>query len=445
MGWSRAASAIGQPRPPGRAECRGADSERREHEQRGRCDGEDGRREEPREEAWARADGQRPQVGLPRRGAVGGDPDPELEERDSDDGEPGERRHPRRRRAGRARRDEEQEEDRRQQQRRHDIGGKAEELERHRPCMRDRQPHRRVLLDDERLVERQRPDLEARQRDPGTHEPFDGRTGVGDEQSKRLAVALGSLDPNVRARHESGSASARPPPSARRAGPSETTRPPSISTTRPASASASSRWWVVRSSEPPSRACALTASQTARRASRSRAAVGSSRTTSRGRPAKASATPRRRRSPPDRPPVCRRTIAPSSKRSARTSAGSGRSKCARTSSITSRTRRVGGKTTSCGATPELPSRAWSPGILAEQPRSAAIGAPQPEEQRERRRLPRPVRPEQGDDLAVTDRERDVVEGGERPEPLAHGRELGHLHGAPARRLRCSASIRRRTL
>ena len=202
---------------------------------------------------------------------------------------------------------------------------------------------------------------------------------------------------------------------------------------------------MVRSSAPPSRACALTASQTARRASRSRAAVGSSRTTSRGRPAKASATPRRRRSPPDRPPVCRRTIAPSSKRLVRTSGGK-RPLEVRAHELDHLAHPEGRrKHDFLRRDPHLPARPWPPGILAEQLCGPAIGASQPEEQRERRRLSRPVRPEQRDDLAVPDRERDVIEGGERPEALAHSRELGHLHGAPSRRLRCSASIKRRTL
>ena len=51
---------------------------------RGGRHGEDGRREQPRREPNAGPDRQRAQVGLPGRGAVGGDPHPELEERDAD-------------------------------------------------------------------------------------------------------------------------------------------------------------------------------------------------------------------------------------------------------------------------------------------------------------------------------------------------------------------------
>src|SRR5581483_4156789 len=95
-------------------------------------------------EPGADADRQRPQVELPRRGALDGDADPELEERDPERGEAGEGRHPRIRALGRGRGGEEEEEDRREGERRHDEGRVADELERQRAGVQQREPHRRL-------------------------------------------------------------------------------------------------------------------------------------------------------------------------------------------------------------------------------------------------------------------------------------------------------------
>ena len=108
--------------------------------ERCRRGGEEGGRDDPRPEADGRADRKRPEVRLPRRGAIDCDPDPELEEGHTDHRKPGEGRHPHSGRPARTGRDEEQEEHRRQDQRRHQVGGVANELDRHRPGVGEREP-----------------------------------------------------------------------------------------------------------------------------------------------------------------------------------------------------------------------------------------------------------------------------------------------------------------
>ena len=69
--------------------------------------------------------------------------------------------------------------------------------------------------------------------------------------------------------------------------------------------------------------------------------------------------------------------------------------------------------------------AW---VDAEEPRTAAVGSPQPEQHCERSRLPGAVRAEHGDRLPVPDREGRVVERDPLPEALRDRVQPGNRHG-----------------
>ena len=190
--------------------------------------------------------------------------------------------------------------------------------------------------------------------------------------------------------------------------PSATRLPWSTTTTRSHVAATSSSTWLESNTVPPLRAWRWRRSRSALSACGSSPLAGSSSSSTSGSAISAAARLRRRRVPCEQAPTvlsaaCSRCAAASAS-SMSASALPARA-AARDSSF--HTLRAGWN----------PSRSSTPPTLPVASAAAARGAREPEQDAERRRLPRPVRAEKPAHAALRHRERQAVDRGRPPVPL----------------------------
>ena len=228
-----------------------------------------------------------------------------------------------------------------------------------------------------------------------------------------------------------------------------TTTPASSTATSSASRSASSRYCVVSSTLVPAATSSRTPAHTACRLRGSRPVVGSSRTSTCGRTTTAAARSSRRRIPPDQVPTRRSAASARSKRSSSSPARrpASRRESPRSAATSRRFSRPVRTLVDGDVLPGQRERATDLATLPDDVEAGDLDAPgvrgeQRRDDPDRRRLARPVGPEQGQYAALRHLEIDPLQHRMVGVGLGQAPDLdGARHGAPP--LRMSYALSRR--